>query len=146
MVESGLSRKYVNKSVGRIRSVYRFGIENELILESRVLERLRAVAPLLRGRCDAPDLPPRAVVEQEHVDAVKARVPERTADLIDLLLLTGARPGELIALTGAMIDQSQEMWIAELEDHKMVPSWQTSVCRVRTESASDPEKVPDEQA
>ena len=42
-----------------------------------------------------------------------------TNDLIDLALLTGARGGELVGLTGRMIDRSQEVWVAVLADHKM---------------------------
>ena len=118
MIEADWSRKFINKSCSRIRLIFRYGIENDLINDPNVLLRLKALSPLLRGRTDAKDPPARSVVPQESIDAVKKVVPQRTADLIDFQLLTGARPGELMMLTGAMIDQSREIWVAELSDHK----------------------------
>ena len=112
-------RWYINKSVQRIRRIFRFGVENELI-EPAVLQRLEAVAPLLEGRTDAVELAPRAAVPQDRIDAVRAHVNERTRDMIDLALLTGARPGELVALTGAMLDRRGDVWTATLADHKML--------------------------
>lgn len=81
---------------------------------------LDSVDPLLAGRTEAPDRPKRQAVSQEHIDAVKAVLRQRPRDIIDLLLLTGARPGEILMLTTGMLDRSGEVWIAELKDHKMV--------------------------
>src|SRR5262249_30249317 len=36
-------------------------------------------------------------------------------------------PGELVALTGAMIDRSEDIWFAKLEDHKMIHKGKTRV-------------------
>lgn len=118
MIGLSWSRGYINKSVQRIRRIFRFGVENELI-EPAVLQRLEAVSPLLAGRTDAIELAPRAAVPQDRIDAVRAQVNERTRDLIDLALLTGARPGELVAITGAMLDRTEDVWTATLADHKM---------------------------
>lgn len=117
MVDKGWCRSYINKSVGRIRRVFRHAVENELI-EPSVLQRLEAVSPLLAGRTTAKDYDRRRPVPQAAIDKVKASVPERTADLIELQLLTGARGGELLSLTSEMIDRSQGIWIARLTDHK----------------------------
>jgi len=120
MVENGWSRKYVNKSVGRIRKVFRHAVENELI-EPAVLQRLQAISPLLVGRTEAPDYAPRKPVPQENIDAVKNVVSERTSDLIDLQLLTGARSGELLGLTTGMIDRtSRDVWLAKIANHKTI--------------------------
>jgi integrase len=117
MVEKGWCRRYVNKSTARIRRVFKFGVENETV-EPTVLQKLQAVAPLLAGRMSAPDHPPRQPDSAEHIAAVKKVVSVRCGDLIDLQLLTGARSGELLMLTGKMIDRSGEIWMAELRDHK----------------------------
>src|SRR5581483_10207218 len=42
----------------------------------------------------------------------------RHRDAFDLLLLTGARPGELIGLTTGAIDRTGEVWRADLAQHK----------------------------
>ena len=118
MVSSGKKcRRTINHAVGRIRRCFRYGVENELV-EPTVLTKLQAVPPLLAGRTEAKDHVQRHVVPQQHIDAVKAIVPERTKDMIELALLTGARPGELVMLTGDMIDRSGDVWSARLTGHK----------------------------
>jgi integrase len=112
-----MCRDFINKSIGRIRRVFRHAVENELV-EPAVLQKLEAVAPLLAGRTEAIDHAPRKPVPQEHIDQVKAIVPERTKDIIELMLLTGSRPGELVNLTGEMINRSTDIWVADLADHK----------------------------
>lgn len=117
MIESGWTRKFINKSVSRLRHVFRYGVENELV-PAEILLRLQSIAPLLAGRTEAKDRAKRRPVPQDHIEQVKAIVPQRTRDLIDLQLLTGCRPGELIMLTGGMIDRTHQIWIAKLTDHK----------------------------
>ncbi len=120
MIDGGkMCREFINKSVGRIRRLFRHGVENELV-PPVVLTGLEAVAPLLAGRCEAKDHAPRAAVPVATLDLVKAHVDQQTRDMIDLALLTGSRPGELVSLTGDMIDRTGEIWIATLSDHKTV--------------------------
>ena len=54
----------------------------------------------------------------EHIETVRRGVRQRTRDLIDLQLLTGARPDELVGLTTAMIDRAEDVWVGRPEDHK----------------------------
>jgi integrase len=117
MVESGWARNTINANVGKIRRMFRFGVENELVPVD-VLQRLEAVSPLLAGRTEARDLPPRHAVDEADIDAVKKHVRPLVKDLIDLQLLSGARSGELLMLTTAMIDRSGNVWSAKLTDHK----------------------------
>ncbi len=117
MVEAGLARNTINSNIGKIRRMFRFGVENEMV-PVETLQRLEAVSPLLAGRTEARDLPPRTAVAQEQIDAVKEQVRPLVRDLIDLQLLTGARSGELLMLTTAMIDRTGNVWSAKLVDHK----------------------------
>ncbi len=117
MVAEGWTRKFINKSVSRIRRVFRWGVSNELVPASLV-QALEAVEPLLEGRTEAHDNAPRHSVPKASIDAVRARVKQKTRD-IDLLLATGARPGEILMLTTGMLNRSGEIWVAELHDHKM---------------------------
>lgn len=118
-VSLGWCRKYINKSVCRVRHLFRWGVENELV-EPATLQKLEAVSGLLAGRTDAPDHPSRKPVPQEQIDAVRAVLPQRHRDLIDLQLLTGARSGELLKLTTEMIDRRAAIWSAKITDHKTV--------------------------
>ena len=120
------SRTNVNVMIGRIRRVFKYAVENEMI-EADVLTRLQALAPLLAGRTKAKDNPPRHAVDQDKIDAVRELVSPLIKDLVDLQLLTGARSGELLMLTTRMIDLTGDVWKAELDDHKCVHHGQRRV-------------------
>ncbi|MDZ4683819.1 MAG: hypothetical protein SH850_01940 [Planctomycetaceae bacterium] len=115
MVAKGWTRGFVNKSVCRVRRVVRWGIENDMV-EPVTLQRLEAVAGLSAGKTEAK----RESVPVANVDAVKGYVSPLVRDLMDLQLLTGCRPGELLMLTTAMIDRTGDVWTATLADHKTV--------------------------
>lgn len=114
-----MCRGYINKSIGRIRRCFRWGVSEELV-QPEVLLRLESLGPLLAGRCDAVDHPTRRPVPEEHIAQVRLEVKEVTRDILDLILLSGARPGELTMLKNEMIDRSGEIWLAKLADHKTV--------------------------
>lgn len=116
------TRRYINMSVNRIRRMFKWAVSNELVVPT-VLTALQAVEPLMEGRTTAREHMPRHAVPIDAIQQIKKNVPKRTRDMIDVWLLTGARPGELVTLTGEMIDKkkyrSKGVWIAELKDHKM---------------------------
>jgi integrase len=117
--EDKLCRKSINQAISRIRTIFRWGVAREIV-PATVLNALEALEPLKRGRTTAREPARRKPVADTNIARVKAIVPERTADLIELQLLTGARSGELIMLTGKMIDRSGDIWLAKLPDHKNV--------------------------
>ena len=119
MVELGWARNTVNAAMSRIRRVFKYAVENEMI-DVSVLESLKTVAPLLAGRTEAHDNAPRHAVEQDQIDAVRSLVSPLVRDLIDIQLLTGARSGELLMLTSGMIDRTEKTWTADLKSHKTV--------------------------
>ena len=116
-IRAGWCRKYINKSVCRVRHLFRWGCENELV-EPATLQKLEAVSPLLAGRTEAPDRPARKPVPQEQIDAVRAVLCQRHRDLLDLQLLTAARSGELLKLTTEMLDRRGAIWTAKITNHK----------------------------
>ena len=113
------TRRYINNSLGRIRRVFRWGVENELVPPA-VIQALEAIAPLMAGRTEAKDRAARKPVDQKHINMVLGKVRPLIGDLINLQLLTGARSGELLMLTEGMIDCAGEVWTANLVDHKTV--------------------------
>ena len=119
MVTLGWKRTYINKSINRLRHLFKWGVSRELV-PGQIYQDLKTVEGLQKGRTEAPESIPRHPVPQEHVNAVKRVVRQRTRDLIDLQLLTAARSGELLSLTTRMINTTADVWIARLDDHKTV--------------------------
>ncbi len=118
-VESGWVRNSCNSGVNRIRRIFRWGVENEMIAPG-TLQKLEAVAPLLAGRTEAHDNAPRTAVDASRIEAVQALVRPLVRDLIELQRLTGSRSGELLKLTTGMIDQASGVWVAVIAGHKSV--------------------------
>jgi len=75
MIGLGWCRSHINKSVSRLRSVFRWGTENELVPPS-VLHALQSVKGLARGRSDARESLPRLPVPVADIQAVREHVPK----------------------------------------------------------------------
>ena len=116
-IAAGWTRTNINKNVCRVRSVFRWGIENGLVPES-TLSGLKALSPLSAGRSEATEGRKRQAVTDEQLAAVRKRLGPRNQDIFDLLLLTGARPGELLSVTWNMVDKSSTVWVVDLLQHK----------------------------
>lgn len=103
-----------NEHVAMIRTVFAWAVEEEIGGKAmvNVAHALAQVKPLRSVR--SPVLP----VPDEHVNAVRGKVPGPIRALIDLQLLTGARPGELLGLTRATIDTTGAPWKVRLDEHK----------------------------
>jgi integrase len=117
MLRDDWSRGFINRCMGRIKRMLRWGVENELVPPG-VYAGVKEIAGLHAGRSTARETPGRHPVPLEHIEAVRRVVRQRTRDLIDLMLFSAARPGELLSLTTAMIDQRGEVWTARLAKHK----------------------------
>ena len=117
MIDRGWCRPHINQQINRIRRVFKWGIENELV-EPRVLEALRAVSPLKKGRTDAREPDPVRSVSDEHVNAVLPFVSGQVAAMIELQRLTGMRPGEVVQIRPCDIDRSASVWVYRPERHK----------------------------
>lgn len=111
------ARPTVNRQAKRIRQIFRWGVSHELV-PVEIVHRLDTVRSLAMGETTAHDNPARLAVPREDVDAARLHLKPIHRDVLDLLLLTGARRGEILKLTGAMIQKRPDVWIAELHEHK----------------------------
>lgn len=111
------SRSFTNKQTKRLRLVFRWGVSWEMVPQA-VADALGAVKSLARGDCDAAESRPRRAVPDADLQSIRAQLSGMTRDLFDLLLLTGARSGELLSLTTSMIDRTGDIWRADLANHK----------------------------
>jgi integrase len=118
MIQAGRCRTLINKDVSRIRQMFGWAVENEL-LPVQVHQALKRVKGLRKGRSDARERPP---VGNVSVAVVKATLPHLTAPvaaMVKLQLLTGARPGEIASLRPRDIDRSDPAcWFYRPASHK----------------------------
>ena len=118
MTRKGWQRKSINKQIQRTRAIFRWAEANELI-ERGMSEYLSTLAPLKKGRC--PGVPEGKNVKPAHIEDIEAIQPyvsRQVWAMIQLQLLTGARPGEIVLLNLADIDRSEIVWIFRPERHK----------------------------
>lgn len=113
----GLCRTEINKRIGRVRRMFKWAVAQELI-PAGVMESLRAVDGLRRGRSEARENPPVRPVDDAHVDAILPLVAAPVAAMIRLQRLTGMRPGEVVQLRPADIDRSRDIWFYSPARHK----------------------------
>lgn len=117
MIDSGLCRTNINRRIGRVKRVFKWAVENEMISPT-VFHGLQAVAGLKAGRCGARESEPVKPVAGELVDAVLPFVSRQVAAMIRLQLLTGMRPGEVVTMRGIDIDMGGPVWIYRPGHHK----------------------------
>ncbi len=110
-------RTTINKAIGIIKRMFKWAAENEL-LPSRVYHNLQTVSGLRRGRCEARETEPVKPVAEAFIDAVFPYVSSQVRAMIQLQLLTGMRPGEVISMRGCDLETSDRVWSYTPESHK----------------------------
>lgn len=82
LVDEGLSRNVINRSVCRVRLMFKWGAENELV-STGVVEALRCVAGLRYGKCAAQESDPVKPVPDAFVDAVLTYVAPQVRAMLE---------------------------------------------------------------
>jgi integrase len=118
LVSAGLSRKYCNETLARIKRCFKWGVRCELVPVT-VLQSLLTVPGLRRGKTTAVDHPPVRPVPMEMFEATVCHAPRGLADLLRLQLLSGMRPGEVCSLRPGDVDTSGDVWVYIPREHKM---------------------------
>jgi integrase len=114
---AGWSRRNINKAVGRIKMLFGWATESEMIPAS-IYHGLQAVKGLKHGRSDARESEPIMPVDDVVVEATLPHLSTTVAAMVRVQRLTGARPGEICAMRTADIDTSGEVWVYSLMQHK----------------------------
>lgn len=116
-IRKGLARPTVNKLAHLVRRVFKWGVSKQVV-PSRVYEALLTVEDLRRGRSNARETPPVLPVPQAAIDEILPHVSHQVRALIQLQLLTGARPGELVQLRPVDLDTNGKVWSYRPPEHK----------------------------
>ncbi len=117
MVDQGWCRNHVNKQVGRLKTMFRWAVENELIPPS-VYHGLVAVSGLRAGRSEVRESEPVRPVLDGNVDAICRFASRQVWVMIELQRFTGMRPGEVTMMRGCDLDTSGKVWTYIPATHK----------------------------
>jgi integrase len=112
-----LARNVINKHIHRLRRIFRWAVENELIDES-IWRRLQAVEGLRRGQSAARETPGVHAIPRAIVEATLPTLQPMIADMVMLQLETGARPGEIVRIRAIDIDMTGATWLYKPAAHK----------------------------
>lgn len=117
LVKSGLSRGVVNGRINRIRHVFKWAVSYQMIASS-VFESLRTVPGLKRGRSEAKETDPVQPVAVAVVDATLPFMPAPVRAMVELQLLAGCRPGEIMAMRAIDLNTTKGVWEYHPAHHK----------------------------
>ena len=76
------------------------------------------MAPLKRGRCNVREAAPVTAVPEELIEPALEHVVPQVKAMIQLQMLTGMRPGEVVIMRSCDIDRSGKVWEYRPESHK----------------------------
>jgi len=117
LVEDGISRTYANAQIGRVKRMFRWAVNEELI-PAETYQALVTVPGLRRGRTEARETSPVLPVDDSAVDATLPHLPDVVADMVRLQRITGMRPAELCMMRPSDLDRSDDVWTYRPESHK----------------------------
>jgi integrase len=117
MIEAKMVRKTINQRIGRIKRMFRWGVSRQYV-SPVISNALDALEGLRLGYTVAKEGKKVKPVNEIYVYRVLDYTTPVVAAMIELQLLTGMRPGELVQLTPADIDRSEEVWHYYPEKHK----------------------------
>jgi integrase len=103
MVRKGWSRTYTNAQVDRVRRMFRWAAEEEL-LPASVWQGLRALAGLRAGKTAARETEAVKPVTPDHVEATLPHMPLTVRAMVQFQLWTGCRPDEVCRIRAIDLD------------------------------------------
>jgi integrase len=117
MIDAGCVRTSINRMAARIRGMFKWAVAEELV-PPETLVAIQSLAGLRYGRSNAKEAQPVKPVPQAFIDAVEPHVSRQVWSMIQLQRLTGARPGEIVAMRGCDLNTKGAIWEYVPESHK----------------------------
>ncbi len=115
--DDGIVRKQCNHRMERVRRMFTWAVSRQLVATS-VLEALKTVEGLRKGRTHAVEGRTVMPVADAHVDAVQPHVSRQVWTMIRLQRLAGMRPEEVTLMRTIDIDASGDVWAYRPRYHK----------------------------
>jgi integrase len=117
MIDAGRSRKLINKDVNRIRQMFGWAVESEL-LPVQVHQALKRGKGLRRGRSAARETGPVEPVSEAAIRAVLPHLSPQVAARVQLQHFCGARPQEVVAIRPCEVTTGGDVWLYQPRSHK----------------------------
>jgi integrase len=117
MVAKGWSRNCCNSQANRVRRVFRWAVNEEMV-SGEVYHALQAVGGLRMGKTEARETEPVKPVPEAVLHQTMPYLPPAVKAMAQLQLLTGARPNEVTILRGIDLDTSGRVWVYKPHYHK----------------------------
>ncbi len=119
MIARGWSRRHINHCVRRIKAMFTWGTEEELV-PAAVAGAIRMVKALGEGRDPTVrEKPAVKAVPDETIAKILPHLSPVAADVVQIMRYSGARPGEVKHITVEAIDRTDpECWTCRLSQHK----------------------------
>ena len=109
LVAQGLARSSVNKLVGAIRLMFKWGASRQMI-PGTVPHALASLAGLRKGRSAAIEPEPIGPVAEAVVEKSLAHMVAPVAAMVRLQALTGMRPGEVVIMRTRDLNTTAPIW------------------------------------
>lgn len=117
MIESDLARKTINSNVSRLKTMFKWAANKKLIDKMVYLE-LTTLEGLKEGRTLARETDPVKPVPDAFIQAVEEHVTSPVWAMIQLQILTGMRPGEVLQMRACDLTMTGEVWDYQPQSHK----------------------------
>lgn len=117
MIRLNWCRNHINRQVARLKQVFRWAAENEIVPAS-VYHAVNTVQGLRRGKGGARETDPVLPVDLSDVEAITPYLSRQLAAMARLQIFTGARSGELCIMRTRDIDRSGKVWHYTPTSHK----------------------------
>ncbi len=117
MIASNLSRREINRRVGRIVRAFKWAVGEELI-SATVFHGLKSVDGLKQGRCGVRESEPVRPVPEDVVAETLKHCSPTLAAMIQIQMITGMRPGELVMMRRQDIKIENDVWEYYPPTHK----------------------------
>lgn len=109
VIRTGLTRRVVNKQIGRVKRVFAWAVQEELV-PPEVHAALLRVSGLKKGRTEAREKPRVQAVDVAIVKATLAKLGPTVRAMVEIQRLSGCRPQEVVCMRGEEIDTAASVW------------------------------------
>lgn len=109
VVRKGLARKCINKLLGRVKRMFAWAVEEELVPVT-VHAALARVKGLKKGKSAARETARVRPVPDDHVQKLLTVVPPAVRAMVEIQWLCGCRPQDVVQMRPCDIDTSGPVW------------------------------------